>query len=498
MGNGGSTCTTQEIQPKNYCCTNVGQYAPDPVVGACTHNDSDFERYSNEICNLMTNTDEWRLEAEPTVNISLLESDCHYGNDQISATTDDDSCGTRGTQVICGRSQYRGDPISCCLNDFNCQATCENGDSGLNQNQYNLCFSDPASATMKNYTCNPIYRNLVGQSCRENLFLYCTGNLPTDDYNSPEWLNRWSGEKSCTYALHRNMFAINNGSENVCLEPPVIIPGICNITTNYNHDGYVWAQAVIREALKHYTDLGFNVGSIPGQEGYNIFQDLMYEQFCCPYAGVCSTALDEVCKRFTAELISRNPILSNWCGCHLPEEEYQSYSVNYNIRPECTPVCNRTGVIPLTGINGDPVQCEQDICLIDNTTFNLVNSQVGGNVNFNQICKNCPNANCSCISENNTLDITNSTIAGNVIPVAQICGNLTCTQTNPSLVGPQTINIPCENLGTNPFSDYDSKYTVYVGRKQRSSRFTTLLIMGLGLVILIIMIYILYPKNESK
>jgi hypothetical protein len=122
---------------------------------------------------------------------------------------------------------------------------------------------------------------------------------------------------------------------------------------------------------------------------------------------LCQDGLDRVCETQTAQRISLNPAIAQWCGCHLPPQEYEDYSVKFNIPPECTPMCNRSGTIPIVGINAEPVNCKQNVCLIDEVTVNLINAQIGGGITFDQICGNCGGNPCSCIISNTEIDIIN-------------------------------------------------------------------------------------------
>jgi hypothetical protein len=247
--------------------------------------------------------------------------------------------------------------------------------------------------------------------------------------------------------------------------------------------------------MQKYAAQGFTLGTLPGLQGYNPFQEWLYNFVCCPYPGLCQSGLNRVCQTYTAQRISLNPALAQWCGCHLPAGEYEAYSARYNIPAQCSPPCNRQGTIPIVGINGDPVPCRQSTCIIDGVTLNLIDSQVGGGVNFNQVCNNCPDGNCSCIIQDTTVDIQNSVIGGNLIPVNNGCNAYTCYQSNPGVTGPANINVPCGTTGYNPYSDYDQAVAEAQALAQRSSIFWTVVIIGIGLALIFIMILWIHPKT---
>ena len=384
---------------------------------------------------------------------------------------------TGGNGTVCQRFKYTGEPLTCCLNDYDC-------------NTFNdaLCFSDKE----KQKTCangklgQPNYRSVVSTDCQDILAQYCTGTLPTDDPNSTAWLDRWTlnggGLGSCQYIIERNIFQ----------NPPCIIPP--NVIGPKDSQGYFWSQNLVSSAMTKYQQQGFQIGSMPGFSGYNPWQDYLLANICIPYPGLCQSGVTEICASQTAKTISYLPSIAQWCGCNLPDLEYQAYSAKFNIPPECTPMCNRIGTIPITGINGDPVTCQQNVCLIDGVSVNLISSQVGGGLNFNQVCGNCPGGNCSCIISNTTVDIKNSTVGGNVIPINSNCGSLTCSQTNPGSTGPVEIPIECGTTGNNPFAIYDAKVTLAKKQGQKNALFWTLIVIGSGLLLIFLIIFFINPS----
>jgi hypothetical protein len=325
---------------------------------------------------------------------------------------------------------------------------------------------------------------------------YCTGTLPTDDPNSTAWLSRWTQGAtagSCTYALTRNLF--RGLSPIGCFQPPIPIPGTCNLAppVPVDSEGYFWAQQLMTAAFNRYQQQGFTVGTIPGFPGFNPWQDFIYNNICCPYPGVCQSGLETVCATKTAQRISLNPTTAQFCGCHLPAGEYETYSAQFNIPPECTPMCNRAGTIPIVGINGAPIVCQQDTCIIDGVTVNLINSQIGAGINFDQICANCGTANCSCIISNTTLDIMNSTVGGSVIPVSAGCGAFTCTQTNPGTTGPVTLAVSCTGGSINPYTEFEAEAAAAQAEQKKNAWLYTLLAIGIALALIFLIILFIHP-----
>ena len=488
----GNNCSTIQPDTTNMCNVSVDEYQPTPMPNFCTLKGAVGDSFRSEYCSLMSNANEWDTK-NPEDFGSCFYNDCN-NYQAVNEGCCGLCCAIAGGQLKCKRQSFAGEPGPCCLNDL----TCVNVDPSTNPPQ---CFSD----VQKQKTCSdgkngqPNYRSIVSTDCRDALISYCTGTLSTDNPSSTEWLNRWTvnsgGSGSCAYAVQRNLF--NSTDPNQCGPIPIITPGICNIMPpeRYDADGYFWAQQLISATIQKYTDQGFMLGSLPGSPGYNTFQNFLYTNICCPYPGLCQDGLQRACASYTSQRISLNPAIAQICGCHLPTGEYQDYSVKYNIPPECTPMCNRADTVPIVGVNAQPVVCTQNICLIDGVTVNIVNSQLG-NLNFNQVCGNCPGGQCSCIIADSTVDVLNSTINGTTIPVSENCGNLTCTQTNPGTLGPATLTVPC-TPGTpfNPFAEYDAQQLAAQKSAQKSSFTTTLIVIGIGLLLVFLFILFIYPRK---
>jgi hypothetical protein len=479
-------CESVEPDNRNLCFVKLHERPATRMPGFCTIIGPKGDQHRENNCREMSTAGEW---ANPEVS-----GLCAFLYTAIYKEVVGPAwpwCSYAGGGLKCRRNSFTGDPVTCCFNDLACVSSPDNYTPE--------CFSDVAQQN----TCSdgsggtPNHRSIVSEDCRDTLFEYCTGTLPTDDPNSVEWLDRWTveGTRSCYYAVQRNMFDI--GGTGHCFPPQPVPPGnLCNIPLDLPLDsvGFFWAQRLVSAAITKYTAQGFAIGSLPGFPGYNPWQDFMYNNVCCPYAGLCQDALEIACETKTAQRISLNPALAQWCGCHLPVGEYEEYSARFNIPPQCTPMCNRVGTIPIVGVNADPISCTQDICLIDGVTVNLINSQIGGGINFDQVCANCSGSQCSCIVSNTTVDIANSVIGGNVVPVSEGCGSISCTQTNPGTTGPNTIPVSCGETGPfNPYQEYEAEVAAATAEAQKKSWFWTILIVGAGILLIFIILIFLHP-----
>lgn len=392
--------------------------------------------------------------------------------------------GVVGSGLSSERLSFTGDPVQCCFNNMECV--------DIPSQTENLCFSD----TNHNNTCSdglngqPNHRNIISTDCQDALFEYCTGTLSTDDPNSTEWMSRWtSSTNNCYDAMMKNVLMETTPGNRIrsCFSPPVITSEVCGLDLppgfSINSEGYYWATNLVQSVMTKYQNQGFTIGSIPGLPGWNPFQEFLYDNVCCPYPGLCQQGLEDVCVNHDTTRISYNTSLLQWCGCHLREDQYSYYSDKFGIRKECTPVCNRADVIPITGLSGNNVRCQSDVCLIDNISVNIINSSTGG-VSFDQVCGSCPSGSCACVVSDTTISIIDSTVGGQVVPILQNCSSLSCNQTNPSLTGPTLIPVPCTEDGpSNPFESYDERVTEAEDQAKRDSMFYTMVGVGLGLLI---------------
>lgn len=411
-----------------------------------------------------------------------LSRSCISTNDGFTQGIGTGDCGTNGSTVTCERTKFTGDPLKCCLNNVNCTGQ---------------CWSDKPDASGKQ-TCDPNTRNQFAGVCPELLSQYCTGTLPTDDPNSSAWLRRWNAtdvnSPSNCYNLFLRRMQINT-DPNKC--PPPVVPtlGVCNLPTE-ELDAIGWSQnqALMTQVFERYRNLGYQLGTDPGQPGYNAFQEFLYTNICCPYSGMCSSAIKDVCAVESAQRISLNPTTAKWCGCHLPVGEYQAYHREYGIQPQCTPMCNRANVIQQAGRDMLPLTCTTNTCIIDNVTVNLLNSNVQGGLNFQQMCGKCGAGTCSCIISNSSVNIIDSTVGGSLVPALQSCSSSasTCTQSNAGDFGPSNITVPCSNTSNNIYNTYNELVVERQSQNRRAGILWTLVILGFLLLLVVIFIWWLY------
>lgn len=472
----GGNCSTHEgPQLVNDCHVPLG--GGKRLDGFCTLSGPAGDGYRDTWCSRMSQSDEWENGGESG---SCAYSDSHpyidYGYGCCHVT-----CGISGSGVNCRRKAYTGNPLQCCMKDYACHN--EGGPTPAS------CYSDPN----KQHTCDPKFRSLTEGKCPEVMSSYCTGQLPTDAPGSTEWLTRW--DDTCPKYIYRLL------SNEPCKDPIIDDSPGCGrgalFPDGINADGYVKAQALVKSALKRYEEIGFKLGTIAGYKGYNEWQETFYKKVGCPFPGLIQDALkQDICSGKSAEQISKNPALVKWCGCHLPDDEYEVYSELYNIPPQCSPLCNRRDTIPIISVGDKPVLCEQNVCIMDQTVVNIIDSTIGGGVDFDQICGSCPEGSiCSCVASSNEIDIESSTIGGNFVPIAQRCGASLCLKDNPSSIGPRKISVPCSEKGSyDPFAQHEQDIKDQKIKDVKESWKKTLIAISVIIVIIILIWYFIAPE----
>jgi hypothetical protein len=502
MGNAGCTLTGEPYNlSNNYCALNLGDYTPD-IPGVCSAPGfGQAHPFGDSICRSI-GTEFVTSEDGPDCFYNTCTNHALVG--PPSFCCNNGCCSAVGFGTRCERTSFSGDTLQCCLNDM----MCTNPDAGSNPPQ---CYSDAA----KTRTCSggpgaANNRSIVSTACEANLYSYCTGTLGTDDPNSREWLDRWTNgtNTSCPNIMLRKSYRL--GGDDRCYTPPVIAPGtygFCRLQpdpgTSIDAEGYFWSQRLLIGAIAHYRAQGYQLGSTPGFSGYHPFQDFLYDNVCCPYPGLCQAMLRNQGEGHSVQQLSGNPELTRWFGCYLPEAEYEEYSAKYNIQPACSPTCNRISTIPEVGINDQAITCTQSVCIIDNVTANLLDSTVAGGVSIDQICAGCAGGGglgtCACMASDVNLDITNSTINGLVVPLAQICGNYTCQQSNPSAVGPAMVTIPCDGTGnTNPYEVVQAIIAEHALESYRRNWIITIIIIVVIMLIIIVLLWLFHPQKIQE
>lgn len=300
------------------------------------------------------------------------------------------SAGCTGNGAKCIRIAFTGDPVQCCLNDYKCV-------SKITTNT-RTCYSDDD----KKQTCQPQYRSLGESSCRPLMLDYCLGTDLNDSDNPYEWFERWTSNE-CPKFVDKLVYG--------CEKKTGIV----------SSDGLQFARLVMTAAFEKYASQGFSIMDSISDPNYTQFESLLYS-VCDDAPMACNEYLQSLCNGETVDSVMTNPAHLKWCGCYLPTAEYDRYNI-YQLNKECTPPCNQKIAIPLVTPDGSNIiKCEQNVCIIDDTTINLVNTE-SGDIDIDQVCGSCNEGQCDCLMTTNTVDIIDSLIGGK-IQFSEQCGNI--------------------------------------------------------------------------
>lgn len=411
----------------------------------------------------------------------------------------DGCCGILGTYAICTRQKFNGNPIQCCLNDKVCSDP-DPGDPDRHTDAPASCFSDPE----KKDTCAPCHRDIASTStskpdgskfscadkgltpCQDLMLSYCSG---AD--GDPDWIDRWynpnTGEvvpQSCEYALKRILFNIYPDNTIFSCQasnvPLTNSAGICTpINFPLSAEGTEWGRTLMNAVLARYSADGYVLGAPPGSPQYNPFQDYLY-QLGCSVPVIMQDGLRNACSIYSADTASRNPTVSNFCGCYLPDSEYSTYVDQYQINKECTPICNRRSTIPIISSDNQPYRCNQTVCIIDDISINIANSNVG-DIGISQVCGNCgQNASCTCIVSSNAIEAVNANVGG--INLSTQCSSSTC-----SIPG-RTGTIPCSEINNPPTPTIDTN----------SNMFKLIIFGGIILLLILAILFSYTPTTKPS
>lgn len=347
------------------------------------------------------------------------------------------SCGIiGGMKVSCLRDSFAANKdeygsISCCFNDLVCEPGAEKasqifsevGSDGTKTPwaSNSKCFRSGSDTDMR--TCKPESRDLGSNFCRDTISPYCTGDklFPGQTH----WTQSWD----ITNEVNVNETDFYQGKQQ-----PVMVKGPCaqllmrqingigacgqtfdQFQINVGSaslEGLLWSKTLLQNVFTNYIEeygspiLGVNQDGIEAAVGVNNF---LYN-ICQKFPALCTDALYDMCQTVTEERISQNPTANKWCGCYMPEAQYQKYNDgSFLITKQCTPFCSRDTSIPIVDDDYQPLVCQQNICLMNNIFLDFVKSE--GAVNFNQVCNNC-GKNSTVESSNGSTSVSTSTTDG--------------------------------------------------------------------------------------
>ena len=122
--------------------------------------------------------------------------------------------------------------------------------------------------------------------------------------------------------------------------------------------------------------------------GYSTFQNELLNLCLNPQLpGICNEALTSYCTAFTRNQVAASPILRSFCGCYAaPDPTILSATQ----QPSCDPICNLASTVQKAdATTGTFLTCPDNICVINNVTIDVANSNIPNGVNFSNICPAC-------------------------------------------------------------------------------------------------------------
>lgn len=229
-------------------------------------------------------------------------------------------------------------------------------------------------------------------------------------------------------------------------------------------------------------------------------------EICNKAPGACDLKLDQICQQLTSlDEMNRDPELIKLCGCHIPSRIYDpAYK---GVVPEkCAPSCVYPDAIQRGNGRGQPDACTQNVCVIDNVTIDIVNSNVGGGVTLKSLC---PGGGNRCYISNDTVNVLNSKISGDV-KFLENCGSCTMYDANDPTA--KHINLPkCRIPSGKCKTTKDCKSgetcqnglcfgkngTIVSGSGTQPSKWWLLLPAGILLIIVIVIAVILIRRRKN-
>jgi hypothetical protein len=275
--------------------------------------------------------------------------------------------------------------------------------------------------------------------------------------------------------FQNNFWNTNNGGTDsvinatTSIQPQAGACGAIPFGGTPNAAGIENARYMLNRVVSKYINEG---GSIVAP--FTLVQDEPFIQWlytvCTEYPYLCYSGLntggaflDNICtpaNGVTAKNMLTNPNMAKWCGCNMPDNQYQTYLDGLGgtlISKECTPYCNSADTIP--SFDPETLQiksCNQSLCVIDDVTITLARSRATGPITLNNICTSCSPAGSNGANSNTTTNSSSGTggstinndtqgnISGNVSYSCQcIMNNINITSIGATIEGGINIGTAC-------------------------------------------------------
>ena len=315
------------------------------------------------------------------------------------------SCGiVGGTQLVCERVAYNGDPAVCCLKDLKINNDIDN------------CWQ----TSRRQRTCAPRFRDLSKLPCIEAVMPFCTGEIMF--HTQTHWTDIWTNKEININGLMIDDKYTDGSSDGYILtltEDQTVVKksNICKdaivrwmfpnneTLTKWNQLKEINSDFILSTADKFGViktkELMFKIFDKYTKEGGSLFAEIdadgitikgfvkTLHDICFTTPSLCEQSLKKICSDYTIRDFKNDPNILKWCGCYLDRSEYEKYTTRYDVEIECTPYCNLDFVIPLVSPNHMKKICTQSICIMDSMSLDIISSSIEGKLEFSQVCGGC-------------------------------------------------------------------------------------------------------------
>jgi len=206
--------------------------------------------------------------------------------------------------------------------------------------------------------------------------------------------------------------------------------------TKFNLENTEKVQLIVEQALFNYLtpDVSGNINDLLNPQSPGL-SEIVQTCSSIPYA--CDRFLTYACNNCSQLDIveSGNTGLTKLCGC------YAFKSLRSDPKNICDPTCNNNiSIKNQFDLDGDPLTCEQTVCVIDDISIKSQN----GDVNVSQVCTGCAGSGCVCYINIPDTDIPN-------INLESSCSSHVCLDTKKNIIPcpPQVTSIPDSKLEQN-------------------------------------------------
>ena len=242
-----------------------------------------------------------------------------------------------------------------------------------------------------------------------------------DTSSGQDWFDKWDND-ACYNTYYSFIYTLPNGG------------------VGFNEETWNEAQNDFVDIYEKY--LGTNNITVPGATKYNVFQEVLLKS-CVLLPGACKKAATQFCHGKTRVKISENGGLLDYCGCFAPPPKSNSIQEFLKNDPQCDPLCSRINTIPLDDGKGNAVQCERNVCVMNDISIQAAQTDIkSGEINFDQVCNKCKDDGCICIISGINVSKTLAD-AGVTVNFSQFCGKSSeCLEVQPNGVDKA---VDCQN-----------------------------------------------------